>query len=382
MNYLDQNKLKVVSDLIVDDLDGIFNYFNVKLHQSAKKYYGACPIHCGDGEKSPFNLFTDGYAYRGNWICRSRNCHTIFKKSIIGLVRGLLSRKKVGWRKDGDSVVSFNDSVEWCLGWVGKDYKSIQVDYNEIEKNKFIRNQMMISRSDSETKGCPEYIVRKLLDIPSTYFADRGYNKELLSRLMVGECRNPQKPMNNRAVVPIADITGKIVGFSGRSIFEICDQCKYYHAPDSPCIDQYTQYKHHHVKWRHSDGFMAENHLYGIDQALPEINKTFSVCLVESPGNVWKLMQNGVKNVVATFGSHLTEGQLEVLMRTKALILNLLYDNDDAGRAAIKQIESIASRLYNINVIKINDSGVNDVSDMEDQDIVSEIIPQIKGGME
>lgn len=372
--YLDQDKLRCLSDNLIERLEDLFEEFDVDLTKNGKKYFGGCPIHGGGDDKSPFNLFFEGEYYKGNWVCRSHHCEKTFKKSLIGFVRGLLSRQK-GWTTEGDKEVSFNDTVEWILKWLGQDFNNIKVDKDAVEKNKFINQSRAITKRKQEGLKIDPKIIRETLRCPSAYFVKRGYDKQILEKYYVGDCYTSGKEMYNRAVVPIFDDSGKfVVGVTGRSLFEQCNKCKLWHNPDSNCPHTDLE-KYLAIKWRHNKDFQAENHLYNFWNAKQAIEKSHSICLVESPGNVWKLIENGIENCVATFGSYLTDDQMNLLMSTGCLVLNLIYDNDEAGRLAVQNIKDKAGKMYNINHIKVED--VNDISDMKNSRIQTDIIPKI-----
>lgn len=372
--YLDQDKLRNLSDNLLEHIEDLFDEFDVDLTKNGKKYFGGCPIHCGGADKNPFNLFFEGEYYRGNWKCRSHHCEQIFKKSLIGFVRGLLSRQ-AGWTTKGDKEVSFNDTVEWILKWLGQDYNNIKVDQDVIDKNKFINQSRIILKRKQEGLKIEPELIKSTLVCPSAYFINRGYNADILNKYYVGDCHKIGKEMYHRAVVPIFDEKGEyVVGVTGRSLFEQCSKCKLWHNPDCGCpqteLDKFLS-----IKWRHNKNFQAENYLYNLWNAKQSIEKTNSVCLVESPGNVWKLLENGVENCVATFGSYLTDDQMSLLMNTGCLVLNLIYDNDEAGRLAVHNIKEKAGKTYNINHIKVED--VNDISDMINDRVKTDIVSKI-----
>ncbi len=116
-----------------------------------------------------------------------------------------------------------------------------------------------------------------------------------------------------------------------------------WHNPQLDCptttVDRYLS-----VKWRHNKDFEAEEYLYNLWFAKEQIKKNHSIILTESPGNVWRLVEAGVMNSVATFGAHLTDAQLALLQSTETLVLNLLYDNDEAGIINSKKIFENATK--------------------------------------
>ncbi|NDC95151.1 hypothetical protein EB077_07590, partial [bacterium] len=105
-----QDKLKVVCDDLCNNISDLLDVLDLKYSINAKMVSMCCPIHGGDNP-SAINLYYTGDYYRGNWKCRTHNCEEIFKGSIIGFVRGVISSQKYGWAKDGDEACSFDEAV-------------------------------------------------------------------------------------------------------------------------------------------------------------------------------------------------------------------------------------------------------------------------------
>lgn len=374
-SHLNNDKLNVISDEIVDQMDDILDYFGVKYHKSNTKYYGPCPIHDGSGEKNPWNLYYTGDIYRGNWKCRSHSCEKIFKKTAIGLIRGMLSKKKHNWSTNGDKTATFDETLAWISDWLKKDLKSIEVDVKQMEKRRFIANVGWLAKAEEVDLKVSRKSIRTSLALPSAYFQSRGFTPEILDRYDIGDCRNLGKDMSHRAVVPIYDVNySHVVGCTGRSIFERCSKCKLWHSQNYDCPPE--QYRGKYVKWRHNTGFKAENHLFNIWFSKEHIAKTHSVTLVESPGNVLRLEEANVHNSAGTFGTNLGDKQLSELYKYPIYTVNLLYDNDDAGREAISNISEKLKRIFNINIVKIPEE-YNDIGELTISQIQNIIVPQL-----
>ena len=92
--------------------------------------------------------------------------------------------------------------------------------------------------------------------------------------------------------------------------------------------------------------------------------------IVESPGNVWRLAENGIHNSVAIFGSSLSDRQKIILDSSGAMSLVILTDNDDAGHKAAEQIRAKCKNTYRIFIPPITK---NDIAEMSSEDINREI---------
>jgi 5S rRNA maturation endonuclease (ribonuclease M5) len=371
----DQFKLKALSDLVCDDIENLLAALNITDYKMLDKMVSmSCPIHGGDNA-SAFNLYHQGDTYRGNWKCRTHQCEQTFKSSIIGFIRGCLSNSKYGWTKDGDQVVSFQDAVDFATKFTNKTLADISISRKQKEKCQFVNTVKYIATAEkSSTPKISRSFIRKNLAIPSSYFLNRGFSKEVLNSYDVGECLTQGKEMCNRAVAPIYDIDYQyMVGCTGRSLFEKCDQCKAYHDPKESCPAKENVWKY--SKWRHSYGFKTEEHLYNFWKAKNFVKDHHAIILVESPGNVWRLEEAGINNAVAMFGSSLSDRQKMLLDISGAMTIITIMDNDEAGRNAAKKIFKKCEKTYNIFDVSINYS---DLAEMTVDQINAEIKPLLR----
>lgn len=327
---IDQDKLNVVCDSLcnrITDLLSVLNIDSDEYTDTNDRISMCCPIHGGDNP-SALNLYHTGDSYRGNWKCRTHQCEKIFLPSIVGFIRGVLSKQKLNWKKRGDDTVSFKDTMLFAMKFLSiKDINSIKVEHNPNAS--FVKNTTILNTKAKKTNLVPRSKIVSSLQIPSKYFLNRGFSKDVLTKYDVGDCFTSGKEMVGRAVAPIYDMDYKgMIGCTGRTI-----------------NDEYFP------KWRHSKGFVAEDHLYNVWFAKESILDTGNVILVESPGNVWTLEQAGIHNSLATFGSHLTDRQKMMLDMTGAMKIITIMDGDEAGELGRKQIDEKCSKTYNIEHI-------------------------------
>lgn len=156
-----------------------------------------------------------------------------------------------------------------------------------------------------------------------------------------------------RVMFPFMGIDGKILGFNGRTIFD--EQPKYINTASTQVFNKST-------------------FLYGLNQSKLEIKKRGAI-LVEGQMDVITAAKHGIKNVIASSGTSLTAGQLQVLSRyTKDLIF--CYDSDSAGVSAIYRGISLAeAQDFNITVAPIP-SKYSDMDQMlrEDTDAAKQLV--------
>ena len=366
-----QNELKLICDALCDDIDTVLEKLGIEYKQAGRMVSMSCPIHGGDNP-SALNLYPEGETYRGNWKCRTHGCENTFKSSIIGFIRGVLSHNQLGWMKEGDNSVSFSVAINFAKQILKDDFNGIKVSKTQIEKStfsSFVGNVATKDRPAETATLVSRSAVKKSLNIPAQYFVNRGFSPTMLGKYDVGLCDKAGKEMYERAVAPIYDNDHKfMVGCTGRSIFNKCENCSSYHNPSMSCPDVENRWKH--SKWKHNYGFKTQNHLYNLWFAKDYIRDTKTVIVVESPGNVWKLEECGFRNSVAIFGSSLADKQKMLLDSSGAMQLILLLDNDNAGKQATDIIAKKCSRTYNIYTPTFVTS---DIADMDQEIIIEEL---------
>lgn len=367
-----QNQLKVICDSLCDKIEELLPVLGVdELKMNGKMIVGKCPIHDGDNV-SAFNLYPYGDTYKGNWKCRTHGCEKIFKASIIGFIRGIISSKKYHWKNDGDKTASFNETMDFIQSFLNTNIGDIKINTKELEKKKFsliVNNVTNGNKEKTNGEKISRNQVRKLLKIPGQYFLDRGFDPKILDKYDVGLCDNDGKEMFNRVVAPIYDNDYKfLVGCTGRSVFEKCNECKYFHDPQDNCPNEMERWKY--SKWKHNLDFKSQNYLYNFWFAKKYILDSSCVILVESPGNVWKLEEAGIHNSVAMFGSSLSDRQKIILDGSGAMTIIILTDNDEAGEKAAKQIKEKCQNTYKVYFPKISKP---DVAEMTIDEINNEI---------
>ncbi len=141
----------------------------------------------------------------------------------------------------------------------------------------------------------------------------KGIKKELLEKAgLVVEGRDK---FIKRIMFPVFNTAGKVVGFGSRVIDE--RQPKYMNSPDTAV-------------------YKKSNTLYGLHQTKGDIRKEKLAILVEGNLDLLSLWQAGVKNVIASLGTSLTDGQASLLSRYAKNVV-VFYDSDDAGLKATRR---------------------------------------------
>ncbi len=332
---------KEIQRQLLDRLGDLLNVLGVEIDLDYEIYKGVCPIHAGADNRTAFNF----NLRTGRWQCYSHKCHELFKSTLIGFVRGVLSKNK-GWCDKGDVVISFEDTRKFIHNFLQSKVTISPVKYK--------KHAYAVSFADGTIT---REQVRKTLEIPSPYFVRRGFSEDILDSFDVGECRSFGKRMSNRAVVPIYGFDRKVIGCTGRSLYEECKICQSHHKGD--CPDE--KYRAFHSKWLHSKGFKRGSWLYNLERASKSIRQTGTMIIVEAPLNVIRLAEAGIENAVALLGSGFARGQKFLIDTCGVYNLILSMDNDTAGHDADEVIRKRCESTYNITSIF---SPKNDIAEL------------------
>lgn len=203
--------------------------------------------------------------------------------------------------------------------------------------------------------------------IGHTYFKERGFTPETISKFKLGYSPNTwdaftQQALNNaykleylektgltivgedkqfdrfkgRVMFPIQSMSGRVLGFGGRILTQDKKAAKYLNSPESEI-------------------YHKSKVLYGIFYAKQAIAKQDNCYLVEGYTDVIQMHQSGIENVVASSGTALTPDQIRLINRLTKNI-TVLFDGDAAGlRASIRGIDLILEAGMNVKVCTFPD---------------------------
>lgn len=138
----------------------------------------------------------------------------------------------------------------------------------------------------------------------------------------------------NRIMFPIKDERGRIIGFSGRD-YNNTSQAKYLNSIETPV-------------------FKKNLVLYNLNLALNYISQNDRVILHEGYMDVIASFRSGLKEVVCSMGTELTQGQIRKIARlTKNVIL--CYDSDSAGiKATLRAGTLLIKEGLNVSTVKLD----------------------------
>lgn len=370
-NFIDQGKLIAITEAAALRIDELLDELGVKLKQDGRRLVGPCPIH-GGNNPGAINLYPEGHTVKCNWKCRTHHCENVFKPSLIGFVRGVLSNQQFGWSGvAGERATSFAEAVNYVLTFLGSNLNDFKVDAVDMERRRFMAEVKRLESVGGGKVGPPRVQVRGRLKLPSTYFVGRGYSASVLDQFDVGEPTKSDKtsPFYSRVVVPVYDEGWQgMIGATGRSLWPQCKVCGKFHDGSLPCpTDLHAQ---RYAKWFNS--FEKRGVLYGYWFSKGTIRETGKVTIVEGPGDVWRLWEAGVKNAVALMGSELDDQQKIALEISGAMQVTLLLDHDEAGKTGTEQIRRELRRSFDVRVPSWH-GDAKDVGEMS--------VPELQGFM-
>ncbi|QIX63585.1 DNA primase [Hymenobacter sp. BT18] len=139
-----------------------------------------------------------------------------------------------------------------------------------------------------------------------------------------------------RVMFPIHNVSGRVIGFGARTLKPNDKSAKYLNSPES-------------------DIYHKSDVLYGLYQGRQAIRSEELCYLVEGYLDVLSLHQGDIKNVVASSGTSLTDGQIRLLKRYTDNV-TVLYDGDAAGiRASLRGIDMLLEGGLNVRVVLFPD---------------------------
>ena len=168
---------------------------------------------------------------------------------------------------------------------------------------------------------------------------DAGYKEDYLVETGLSIRRDDGSLVDrfyDRVMFPIHSVTGQVIAFGGRTLKTDKSVAKYVNSPETEI-------------------YVKNKSLYGIYFAKNEISRQRKGILVEGYLDVLSMHQLGILNVVASSGTSLTTGQVELIKRF-ADDVTVMYDGDSAGiHAALRGIGLVLRGGLNVRVVLLPD---------------------------
>lgn len=321
---------------IVDIISGY-----LQVSSKGKNYVALCPFHNDHSpsliispEKQIFNCFTcrtGGNVF--SFVMKYENVSFAEAVSIVA--------KKVGFNLKNDVFVKSENKYS-------KDYEIYEYamkfylnNINTADGSK--AREYLLKRGINETI-IKEFKLGYSGSSKDTFYklaTNKGWDIETLNKLgLINKVNeNVYDTFINRVVIPIENLKGEVVGFTGR-IFNGEDNTAKY------------------LNTKETEIFKKSSLLFNYHNAKNYIRDRKSVIVVEGNMDAIKMSAKGFKNVVALMGVALSNEQIDILKRLKVPVM-LMLDNDNAGEeATIKNGESLINSGVDTKVVRL--SGAKD----------------------
>jgi DNA primase len=297
--------------------------------------------------------------------------------------------KCFGCGKGGNSVnfIMEHEHLNYpeALKFLGKKY-NIEVEEKELSPEEKqaadARESLMLVNEAAAT-----YFQERLKNseegksIGLSYFKERGMDMKMIERFALGYCPEKREDSftdhalakgfkkkfllktglskeghhglydfyHGRVIFPIRSISGRSLGFGGRTLRNDKQIAKYFNSPESEVYNK-------------------SKVLYGLYESKSAIVKQDKCYMVEGYMDVISLHQAGIENVVASSGTSLTSGQIRLIRRYTPHI-TILYDSDNAGiKAAFRGIDLLLEEGMKVRVVSLPEG--------EDPDTMSQKLGQ------
>ncbi|HOX78056.1 MAG TPA: DNA primase [Bacteroidales bacterium] len=335
-----QTIARILEDARIEEVVGEF----VKLKKSGQNYKGLSPF---TAERNPsfyvspakgiFKCFSSGKG--GNVVnFLMEHEHFTYPEALTYLA------KKYGIAIEEDSItpedVQIENERETLFQVTAFAMNFFMQNLHETEAGKAIGLEYFKSRDLK-----PDTIKKFQLGYsPESWDAftknalENGYKLEYLEKtgLTITKDGRSYDRFRGRVIFPIHNITGRILGFGGRTLLKDDHVPKYVNSIESEI-------------------YSKSQTLYGLYFAKSAIIRLDNCYLVEGYTDVISMHQAGIENVVASSGTALTEEQIRLIKRYTPNI-TILYDGDPAGiKASFRGIDMVLEQGMNVRIVLFPD---------------------------
>jgi DNA primase len=309
----------------------------VALKRAGTIHKGLCPFHA---EKTPSFIVTPE---RETWHCFGCGEHGDIFTFVMrrdGLdFREALSRlaERAGVELSARSAGEdrrrrrLREALEAAIAW----YREVLLQARQAERARAYLDERGLTAATQERFGIG--YAPNTWEALSTRLRARGFTDTELSDAGLASPSTRggvYDRFRGRIIIPIRDASGRAVGLGGR-ILPDAEGPKYLNSPTTALFDK-------------------SRTLYGIDLAKGAVRRKKLAVIVEGYTDVMAAHQAGFENVVASLGTALTAGQVELANRYADAVA-LAYDVDLAGEAATQRglLEELGPVVSKVRVIRI-----------------------------
>lgn len=319
----------------------------ITLQKKGANYTACCPFHA---EKTPSFVVSPAKGLYKCFGCGKGG----------GAVNFVMEQEKL----------SYPEALKWVARKYGIEIEEKTLTDEQVAKNND-RESMLVLNSWADSFFQKELFDTKVgRDVGLAYFKERGFTESTIKKFALGYC--PESGARNemslqalkegykeqflsatgltiikedggekyydrfagRVIFPIHSLSGRIIGFGGRTMRTDKKTAKYLNSPQSDIYDK-------------------SQTLYGIFHAKKAISTLDKCILVEGYTDVIQMHQAGIENVVASSGTSLTEQQIKLIKRFTRNV-TVIYDGDSAGiKASLRGIDMILRAGLNVRVVPL-----------------------------
>lgn len=316
---------------------------SVKLRKHGNNHVGICPFHSDKAPSLTVNKTKGKYGMYSCFACGAsgdtikfvqENEHISFVESVkfiaelyhIELPKAEQTQEEIAKDKQRESILLIlSESQKQFV----ENLKTFEFAYDYVKTKRQISDEM-IELYQIGYAHVDNQITRE--------FPKRGYNAHLLLAAGMSGINDEKKfqydTFRQRITFPYLDLHGRPIGFIGRITDDSLKTAKYLNSGDT------------HV-------FNKGNVVFGLFQAKEAISKTGKAYLFEGNIDVVSVAQRGVRNVIGSSGTALTDAQARLIKRFTNKIV-MVYDPDAAGlKASIANTKILLSYGFDVSAIML-----------------------------
>ncbi len=311
----------------------------IPLTQKGRNFFGVCPFHDDHNpsmsvsrEKQIYKCFSCGASGNVfNFLMEYE--HMDFREALVYLANksGIKLMGDIFQTKKKDineklyeiyniSTKYYQNNINTSSGSKARTYlKNRNIDDNII--NEF-QIGLALNKKDALTKLLlsKDYKEKELVDSGISNKGDAGFQDVFIDRI----------------IFPLWDITGQVIGYSGR-IYNESDMAKYVNTKETNIFKK---------------GMMV--YIYHRAKDVTRIKK--QVIIVEGFMDVIRLYSVGIDNVIAIMGTSITEQQIRLIKKLSNNII-ICFDGDDAGANATLTCGNELTKIgINPKIIRLEDN--------------------------
>ena len=305
----------------------------IPLVAKGKNFFGVCPFH---DDSNPSMC-----------VSREKQIYTCFSCHATGNVYTfLMNYEHIDFK---DALKYLGDKVGVDVGVVNVAKKSSKYDnyYDAYNLSlKYYQNNLNSTlgknaREYLKTRKIDEKIIKEFeiglsldkRDDLTNLLLNKKYDLVSLNR--IGLSVDNHDTYINRIMFPLYDVSGKVVGFSGR-IYDNSSQNKYLNTKETPIFKKGEMLYHYHIAKEYA-------------------RSEKSIIVMEGFMDVIRASSIGIKNTVALMGTALTKEQIGLIKRLSHNVI-LCLDGDNPGQHAMLSIgDSLLEQGLDVKVVVLPD---------------------------